>query len=83
MRRGDVVVLRSPAEILQTLDESGSLDGLPFMPEMLRYFGRAFRIDARVERACDTIGQSGSRRMLDTVRTTRRWALDAGRLTER
>jgi hypothetical protein len=67
MRRGDVVALRSPAEILQTLDESGSLDGLPFMPEMLRYFGRAFRIDARVERACDTIGQSGSRRMLDTV----------------
>ena len=67
MRHADTVALRSPDEILETLDETGSLDGLPFMPEMLRYFGRSFHVDARVERACDTIGQSGARRMLDTV----------------
>jgi hypothetical protein len=67
MRRGDLVALRRPNEILQTLDASGSLDGVPFMPEMLRYFGRSFHVDARVERACDTIGKSGARRMSDAV----------------
>ncbi len=67
LRRGDVVVLRSPLEILETLDDSGALDGVPFMPEMLAYFGRRFTVSARVERACDTIEKSGARRMPDTV----------------
>ena len=42
-RPGSAVQVRSPSEIFETLDESGALDGLPFMPEMLpfaaRYFG--------------------------------------------
>jgi hypothetical protein len=67
LRRGDVVALRSPAEILATLDDTGSLDGLPFMPEMLGHFGRPHVVSARVERACDTITQSGARQMPDTV----------------
>jgi hypothetical protein len=67
MTAGDKVELRSPEEILATLDERGSLDGLPFMPEMLGYFGRTFTVDAQVERACDTIGYSGVRRLKDTV----------------
>lgn len=67
MRAGDSVELRSPAEILATLDEHGLLEGLPFMPEMLGYFGRTFRVDAQVERACDTIGYTGVRRLKDTV----------------
>ena len=38
------------------------------MPEMLDYFGRSFRVAARVERACDTISPiSGARRIPDTV----------------
>ena len=42
----------------------------------------------QLEQALDTFGGTvllvtHDRRMLDTVRTTRRWALDAGRLTER
>ena len=44
MRAGDRVELRSPAEILATLDERGCLDGLPFMPEMLGFFGRPFTV---------------------------------------
>jgi hypothetical protein len=60
-------VLRSPAAILSTLDEHGSLDGLPFMPEMLQFFGRPFTVTAQVERACDTIHYSGVRRLEDTV----------------
>ena len=67
MRAGDRVELRSPADILATLDEQGSLGGVPFMPEMLRYFGRTFTVDAQVERACDTICYSGPRRVPNTV----------------
>ena len=65
---GDVVELRPPADILATLDGAGRLDGLPFMPEMLAYFGGRYRVSARVERACDTIGAHGGvRRIPDTV----------------
>ena len=66
MRSGDLVELRSPAEILDTLDESGATDGLPFMPEMLEYFGKAYRVQVRVERACDTLSW-GVRRLPATV----------------
>ncbi len=65
LRRGDVVALRSPREILETLDETGSLDGVPFMPEMLGYFAGTSTVAKRVERACDAV--SRSRRMPDTV----------------
>jgi hypothetical protein len=37
------------------------------MPEMLRSLGQVFTVTARVERACDTINQTGTRRMPDTV----------------
>ena len=67
LRRGDRVELRSPAEILATLDQAGAHDGLVFMPEMLSFLGRELVVAARVERACDTIGYTGVRRMPDTV----------------
>jgi hypothetical protein len=37
------------------------------MPEMLPYLGRRFTVEARMERACDTITPGGTRRMPDTV----------------
>jgi hypothetical protein len=67
MRTGDLVELRAPAEILSTLDSDGCADGLPFMPEMLAFYGRRFRVAARVERACDTHLWSGTRRFEHTV----------------
>lgn len=67
LRQGDAVELRSPTEILATLDAEGSLGGVPFMPEMLRYLGGRFTVKARVERACDTLTWTGARRMPDTV----------------
>jgi hypothetical protein len=67
LRRGRIVQLRSPAEILATLDEKGALEGVPFMPEMLGYFGRPFEVTARLERACDTIERYEARRMPNTV----------------
>jgi hypothetical protein len=66
MKAGELVELRPPAEILATLDETGATDGLPFMPEMLEYYGKPFRVEARAERACDTI-KWGVRRIPDTV----------------
>lgn len=67
LRPGDVVELRSAAEILATLDADASLGDMPFMPEMLRYAGKRFTVSRRVDKICDTIASSGSRRMLDTV----------------
>jgi hypothetical protein len=49
---GDRVVVRSHAEILETLDASGTLDGLPFMAEMVQSCGKPFRIQRRVDRTC-------------------------------
>jgi hypothetical protein len=52
---------------LSRLGEDGSLDGVLFMPEMLRYAGRRFRVSTRVEKFCDTIQGSRSRRIRDVV----------------
>jgi hypothetical protein len=49
---GDRVVVRSPREILATLDSNGALDGHPFMPEMLACCGKSFRVHRRVEKTC-------------------------------
>jgi len=67
VRAGDRVELRSAAEILATLDDRGCLDGVPFMPEMLAFFGKTFTVTAQANRACDTIRYSGVRRLEQTV----------------
>ncbi len=67
LRAGEAVEVRSREEILLTLDTNGALDGLPFMPEMLRWCGKRAVVGARADKTCDTIEKSGGRRMLDTV----------------
>lgn len=67
LRHGDVVEVRSAAEILSTLDEGGALDGLPFMPEQVQYCARRFVVDKRADKVCDTIHYTGSRRLPDAV----------------
>ena len=67
LRPGDVVEVRSHAEILATLDAHGALDSMPFMPEMARLAGRRFTVSRRVDKICDTVNGTGSRRMQDTV----------------
>jgi hypothetical protein len=52
LRVGDRVLVRSAEEILSTLDADGTLDGLPFMPEMLDSCGKPFRVFRRVEKTC-------------------------------
>src|SRR4051794_26908389 len=66
-RAGDRVMLRDPEEILATLDERGSLEGVPFMPEMLGFFGSEFTVAAQVDRACDTVNYTGVLRLRNTV----------------
>jgi hypothetical protein len=51
-RAGDWVEVRDPREIAQTLDADGTLGGLPFMPEMLEYCGKRFRVLRRAEKTC-------------------------------
>ena len=52
LRPGDIVEIKSPAEILETLDGEGTLDRLPFMPEMVEFCGRRFRVAKRVLKTC-------------------------------
>jgi hypothetical protein len=67
-RKGDLVEIRSKEEILATLDERGGTDGMPFMPEMLRFCGRRFRIVAVAHKTCDTARQTWKgRRLISTV----------------
>ncbi|MBP2706419.1 hypothetical protein JOL79_21650 [Microbispora sp. RL4-1S] len=70
LRVGDLVEVRSEAEILATLNEKGELDNLPFMPEMLRYCGRRLTVHKVAHKTCDTITRTGLRRMDDTVHLT-------------
>jgi hypothetical protein len=52
LRRGDFVEVKAPDEILQTLDAEGASDHLPFMPEMLEFCGRRFRVSRRALTIC-------------------------------
>lgn len=55
MRAGDWVEVCSKEEILATLDRDGRLEGLPFMPEMLRFCGRRFQVYKSAYKSCDTV----------------------------
>ena len=53
MRIGDWVEVRSKAEILQTLDGNGRLEGMPFMPEMFAFCGQKFQVYKIAHKTCD------------------------------
>jgi len=67
LRPGEIVEVRSFAEIQRTLDARGALNGLLFMPEMLAACGRQFRVFRRVDKLHDWLGHTGLRRVHDTV----------------
>lgn len=64
---GDWVQVRTPEEILATLDGHGCLDGMPFMPEMLASCGRRLRVFKRAHKTCDTIESYVIRKLERTV----------------
>jgi hypothetical protein len=59
------VRVRGASEIFATLDDEGMLDGLPFMPEMLKYCGRVLPVGQRADKTC--AGDGVVRRMHNTV----------------
>jgi len=65
LRPGELVRVRSVLEIGPTLDPQGALDGMPFMPEMLQYCGRTFRVSRRADKTC--AGDGNPRRMQNAV----------------
>jgi len=62
LRPGDSVEVKSPGEILQTLDANGTLDRLPFMPEMVDFCGKRFRVSKRIVKTCYYGTSSGMRK---------------------
>jgi hypothetical protein len=66
LRPGDVVEVKSPAEIFATLD-GDAIDDMPFMAEMLAHTGKRYTVSRRVDKICDTVTATGSRRMTSTV----------------
>lgn len=67
LRPGDLVEVLSESEIRATLDETGALEALPFMPEMLAYCGKRAKVFKRTEKIWDMTGGTGLRRLRDTV----------------
>jgi hypothetical protein len=66
-RAGDIVEVRSAQEILATLDQDGCLDRFPFMPEMLRFCGRQYRVFRSAHKTCDSVYYKDGRIMDDAV----------------
>jgi len=46
------VEVKSPEEILLTLDDRGTMDRLPFMPEMMQFCGSRFQVSKRALKTC-------------------------------
>jgi len=67
LRAGELVQVKTAEEILVTLGEQGALDKLPFMPEMLQFCGKRFKVFKRAHKTCDTINYTGARHMADAV----------------
>lgn len=64
LRPGDFVEVKTPDEILATLDSDGAIDHLPFMPEMIQFCGKRFQVSRRVVKTCT----SGSRSTMHAFR---------------
>jgi len=70
LRAGEIVEVRSSEEILATLDPNGTLESMPFMPEMLPYCGQRFRVAKRADKTCDNIEPWNMRRVENAVHLT-------------
>lgn len=67
---GDAVRIKPLNEILATLDEGGSLEGLPFMPEMAKFCGTTARVFRVIDKIYDYGGRKNFRRIENTVLLT-------------
>src|SRR5581483_6922741 len=62
-KAGEWVEVKTKEEILATLGPDAALEGLPFMPEMLRFCGKRFRVFKRAHKTCDPPNGLHGRRM--------------------
>jgi hypothetical protein len=67
LRPGELVQVKSLEEIVRTLDDRGTLDAMPFTPEMVAFCGRTVRVFRRVEKLNDWVHKTGLHRVRDTV----------------
>jgi hypothetical protein len=67
LRVGEWVEVRSAEEILATLDDDQSIAGLPFMPEMIQYCEKRFRVYRSAHKTADTIELFSIRRLANAV----------------
>ena len=67
---GELVEVRTREEILATLDKNGRLNAMPFMPEMLQFCGKRFRVGKRADKTCDNIKDWSMRRVKNAVHLT-------------
>jgi hypothetical protein len=70
LQAGELVEVRSVEEILATLDENGRLEAMPFMPEMLQYCGKQFRVFKVAHKTCDNIQPWNMRTVKNAVHLT-------------
>ena len=71
LRPGELVEVRAWPEIAATLDPKGTLENLPFMPEMLDFCGRQFRVSRQAFKTCiddQEMRQLGRTVLLEEVR---------------
>jgi hypothetical protein len=64
--KGDLVEVLSNKEISCTLDQNGTLEGLPFLPEMNKFCGRRFQVLKQVKKVL-VEGEQEMRQIRDTV----------------
>jgi hypothetical protein len=67
LRAGDWVEVRSEEEVLRSLRTDGTLEKMPFMPEMLKYCGQRFRVSAVAHKTCDPAHKTGGRKLDNAV----------------
>jgi hypothetical protein len=67
IRQGDLVAVRSVSQILNSLDEHGRLDGLPFLSEMVKYCGQVFRVRRWVHKLIQEGSGTGMRSIKNVV----------------
>jgi len=67
LRAGEWVKVRSLEKILATLDELDRRETLSFLPEMLQYCHKWFRVFRRAEKTCNYIQRRSIRQIKDSA----------------
>jgi hypothetical protein len=68
LRPGEWCGLAALSETFSTLDEKGRLDGLPFMLEMVKYYGRALTVAQRAEKSATAYSRAENQSSRMSVR---------------